>query len=201
MCESQTIFYLCGHVKLKTIVQCAETIERLIKSGLSIASTRQVCEDNVIDNVHIFPSICDKCKATGVIGEVMEIPGMKVEVLRAWRAAKGKSSLPTMSGALAGDDQPVKGDDDNSDEIKELGTSEPIAPDGDARASTSASMSTARFSSPISHTSSKTSHGTPDLSQIKTRVAALRCRTQRLLTRTRILTKIRAHKTPTIGES
>ena len=186
MCESHTIYHLCGHVKIRTIVQCADLIDKLIASESAIACSHQVCEDNVSDDIHVFPDICDTCKTTGVGGDVMEVPGVMLEVLRAWRLRNKSTSAA--AGADMEDNEPV--------EIKELETLESISLSEDADTSTLESTSALESARRRSLASSSTSNGmTPELSQIKTRVAALVSRTERLLTR------VRAQKLPTLGQS
>ncbi|KAJ9601874.1 hypothetical protein H2200_013623 [Cladophialophora chaetospira] len=178
MRESHITYHLCGHVKTKTIVQCADIIDNLIASGQPITRSHQVCEDDVSENVHIFPDICDKCKKTGVIGDFMEVPGVKYEVFKAWEA-KRKETLTKK--------------DSESDEIKDLETLESIPIPEDATP-TSEIGTTVASPSQVSQASSTTlNKTTPDLGQLKTRVAALRTRTDRLLT------KIRAQKPPSLG--
>jgi hypothetical protein len=177
MCESHTVYHLCGHVKIKTIVQCAKIIDQLISSGQPITCNHQVCDCSVSENVHIFPDICDKCKQTGVIGDFMEIPGVKVDALRGWMAKRNMALEESSS------------EDETSRAAEDLETLEyiplPNAP------TTSPASTTIRPDSTEAKEDSKSS--TPDLRQIKTRVAALRARTEGLLI------MIRAHKPPTPG--
>ncbi|OCT46462.1 hypothetical protein CLCR_02128 [Cladophialophora carrionii] len=195
MCESHTIFHLCGHVNVKTIVQCADIIDKLLVSGTSIASNHQVCQDDVSDNVHVFPDICTRCRATGVIGDVMDAPGVKLEVMKAWESQRKRISA---IGNNKNNDT-VDTEDGEADKIRECENLERISLKDNVSASavdragafssstpatSSVSGSTCREPSPAS---------TPDLSQIKARVMALRARTERLVM------KIRAHNLPKLG--
>ncbi|ETI28743.1 hypothetical protein G647_01194 [Cladophialophora carrionii CBS 160.54] len=195
MCESHTIFHLCGHVNIKTIVQCADIIDKLLVSGTSIASNHQVCQDDVSDNVHVFPGICTRCMATGVIGDVMDVPGVKLEVMKAWESQRKRMSA---TGSNKNIDTVDTGDGE-ADKIRECETLERISlPDN---VSTSAVDRAGAFSSSTPATSSVSSStcrepspaSTPDLSQIKARVMALRARAERLVM------KIRAHNLPKLG--
>jgi hypothetical protein len=182
MCVSHTIYHLCGHVKIRTIVQCADIIDKLISSGSPITCTHQVCEDTVGDNVHVFPDVCTKCKVTGVIGDAMEVPGVKLDVLRAWELqSKGKSASVSPE------------EEDEAEKINELETLEEIARASDE--DTSSASSVGSSASGIHSSNSTSSSSTQDLSQIKTRVAALVARTEQLLV------KMRAGRHSTGGKS
>lgn len=191
MCESHIFYHLCGHVKIKTIIQCADNIEKLIASGQPINCNHQVCGDNVSDNVHIFPDICDKCKDNGIIGDVMNVPGMKVELIQAWDRGKAFEAQQRKSRSSPSVESVKK--DSESDEIKASETLEEISIPGHVNTA-SESVIVCSASSPESRASSVTStHSTADLHQIKSRITALRTRTERLLM------KIRAQKPPTLG--
>lgn len=171
MCESHTFYHLCGHVKIRMTVQCAEMIDRLIASDLQKTCTHMLCGD-VSDNTHIFPHVCDRCQQDGVIGDWMEQPGVKYEVLKAW---KKENSRPPADN----EKRPRGGEDD----LTELETLEPIA--------ISDKASLLGTGSPSSSTSSGS---TTELISLKNRVASLKTRTERLLT------KIRAQKPPKLGQ-
>ncbi|EXJ64798.1 hypothetical protein A1O7_01136 [Cladophialophora yegresii CBS 114405] len=197
MCESHTIFHLCGHVNIKTIVQCADIIDKLLVSGTPIASNHQVCQDDVSDNVHVFPDICTKCRTTGVIGDVMDVPGVKLEVMKAWESQRKRvSAVPSHDN---NNTDHVDTEDGVADKIRECETFERISLPDDL--STSTPDRAGASSSPTPATSSASSSTcpepspapTPDLSQIKARVITLRARTERLLM------KIRAHNVPKLG--
>ncbi|KIW72671.1 hypothetical protein PV04_00849 [Phialophora macrospora] len=199
MCESHTIFHLCGHVNVKTIVQCADIIDKLLASGTSIACNHQVCQDNVSDNVHVFPDICHNCMATGVIGDVMDVPGVKLEVMKAWESQRKRTPATSGNNNNNNNDNNINAvdeDDGEADKIREYETLESISlPEdastsgtGHAGGSDSSTLATCSAS-----TSTSTSTPTPDLSQIKARLMALRTRTDRLLI------KIRAQKPPRFG--
>src|SRR4051812_3588776 len=99
MCESHTINNLCGHIKIKTIIQCAQMTELLLEFALSNKKaemngemlkcsepkdtpdcTNWLCAE-VIDTSHVFPDLCDKCKTSGVVGDWMEKErGLKLQV-------------------------------------------------------------------------------------------------------------------------
>jgi hypothetical protein len=192
MCHSHTIYNLCGHINLKTIVQCADQVDKLLRSGQA-ALTHGVCENtDVTDKSHVFPDICRKCKQVGVIAEALEGAEKKVEVLREWNElhkAKGQE-IPAI----------VVTADDDSDKIKDLETLDLVeVEDTSVQHSSSESTLMTReepeSASTKNHTSSMTSHGpAPNLEElIKTRLVALRSRTKRLLA------KIRASKHPELG--
>lgn len=110
----------------------------------------------------------------------MEIPGVKLEVMKAWEAKRKGMSTPK--------------EDNESDRIKDLEALESITLQDEASTSTPDSASATGSSALESNASSTSSRATaPGLSQLKTRVNALSTRIERLLT------KIRAQKPPTIG--
>lgn len=192
MCESHTIYHLCGHVKVKTLVQCADIIDQLIASKMQVTSSHQLCAD-VNDNIHIFPDICVKCEENGVIGEFLnQDPGRKLEILRDWKKQnkpdhKSKSTLESPIG----DSTSTARDGENKD-IDQLETLEVLTV-ADIPSSSISSPQTGNLSSsssPKTASSSTTSiSSSPDLQSIKARVSALKDRTERLLT------KARAHRT------
>ncbi|EXJ61271.1 uncharacterized protein A1O5_11828 [Cladophialophora psammophila CBS 110553] len=187
MCESRTIYHLCGHAKIKTIVQCAHMVDKLLTSNLLITSTHQVCEDIVNDNLHVFPDICEKCKATGVIGDFMEQPGVKLELVKAWAHGNRKHPSPEFEARVSAGNNEVVEKQNESDGIIELQTHETISPIENASISTSLPDSATTRSQASSSTTNRTA---PDLAQIQMRVVALSTRTERLLS------KIRGQKPP-----
>ena len=189
MCESHTIYQLCGHVKIKTIVQCADIIENLITSKLQVPCPHQLCAD-VSDNIHIFPDICDKCQQNGVIGGIMEQqPGMKLEILQSWKKQHNLDAASESRSDVARDSR-IAENDSGSEKMEQLETLEVLRVADAASTETSDSGSLVTTSSPATVASSQTAcEGTTDLSSIKTRIAALKDRTERLLSR------IRVHKT------
>ncbi|KAL2421271.1 hypothetical protein ABEF95_007630 [Exophiala dermatitidis] len=188
MCESHIIYQLCGHVKVKVIVQCADMIDRLIASHPKGNFSTHQCSDQS-DDLHIFPDICDKCKENGVVAEYLDRPGGKVEVLQAWRKDNQKQSYQEQESAVR--------DDKNGDESQGFNDTDSAETLSIVSFSESANESCAETLSPIepssvsSMTSSQTSHEAKgsDLSGLKARVAGLTARTDRLLS------QIRAHKT------
>jgi hypothetical protein len=193
MCQSHTVYHLCGHINLKTIVQCADQIDKLLKCGQA-DSAHTVCEDsNVTDKSHVFPDICEKCRQTGIIAEILNSTEKKVEVLREWYEMHKTQGREVPEIVITTEDS------DESEMFKDLETLESIEIESaDAHHSSSESNNSrpeeSDSASPKSRTFSMTSLGTaPNLEQIKTRVVALRSRTERLLT------KIRASKHPELG--
>ncbi|KAI1621257.1 hypothetical protein EDD37DRAFT_109599 [Exophiala viscosa] len=192
MCESHTIYHLCGHVKVKTLVQCAEMIEKLIASKMQVTCSHQLCAD-VSDNIHIFPDICVKCEENGVIGEFLnQDPSRKLEILRDWKKQnkldhESKSTL----GASAEKPSATATDSDSNDDVDKLETLEVLTV-ADITSSLTTETESERLpssTSPETVASSVTSvGGSSDLKAIKTRVTALRDCTERLLS------KIRAQK-------
>jgi hypothetical protein len=196
MCESHTIFHLCGHVNVKTIVQCADIIDKLLASGTSIACNHQVCQDDVSDNVHVFPDICRNCMATGVIGDVMDVPGVKLEVMKAWESQRKRMPATGGNNNSTNNVNVVDVEDGEADKIRECETLESISLPEDVSTSATGRAGASSSSTPATSstsTSTSISTPTPDLSQIKARLVALRTRTDRLLI------KIRAQKLPKLG--
>ncbi len=60
MCQSHTLYHLCGHVKIKTVVQCAEMVEILVASATSSFDHR-LCADASFDSL-FFPKVCGGCR-------------------------------------------------------------------------------------------------------------------------------------------
>jgi len=92
MCETHIVYNLCGHVRIKTVVQCAEMIDALLASILQATCSQRLCansaghETDNAENIHIFPDICDKCTRNGVVGILMrEQPSVKIDLIRAWK--------------------------------------------------------------------------------------------------------------------
>ncbi|KIW62117.1 hypothetical protein PV05_02164 [Exophiala xenobiotica] len=189
MCESHIIYQLCGHVKIKTIVQCADVIEKVIASKLQASCPHQLCAD-VSDNIHIFPDICDKCQQNGVIGGIMEQQsGMKLKILQSWKKQHNfdAASASRSDGAK---ESLAAANDSEFEKIEQLETLGVLRVAGIASMETSDSGSLVTTSTPETVASSQTAcEGTTDLSSIKTRIAALKDRTERLLSR------VRVHKT------
>jgi hypothetical protein len=194
MCESHTIFHLCGHVNVKTIVQCADIIDKLLASGTPIACNHQVCQDDVSDNIHVFPDICRNCMATGVVGDVMDVPGVKLEVMKAWESQRKRMPATGGNNNSTNNVNVVDDEDGEADKIRECETFDSISLPEDASSSATRRAGASSSSTPAtSSTPTSTSTSTPDLSQIKARLVALRTRTDRLLI------KIRAQKLPKLG--
>ena len=179
MCKSHTIYHLCGHPKIKTLVQCAEMIEKLMASDLPLPGSRLLCDD-VNDNPHVFPAICPRCQKNGVIGEWMQQqPGAKVNALRAWKA-----QAPTDAQRDSAIDFPTSSDSGESDRVSDLETSERVPALENASSSTSAATTVASTSSTVGQKSAASLKGeTGDLGAIKARISVLKARTERLLTK------------------
>ncbi|EHY51793.1 hypothetical protein HRR83_008405 [Exophiala dermatitidis] len=188
MCESHIIYQLCGHVKVKVIVQCADMIDRLIASHPKGSFSTHQCGSQS-DDLHIFPDICDTCKQNGVVAEYIDRPGGKVEVLQAWRKEDQKQSAQEQKSAARddtnGNESQGSNDADSGETLSIISFSE------SADESCAETLSPVEPSSVSSVTSSQTSHEakSSDLSGLKARVAGLTARTDRLLL------QIRAHKT------
>jgi len=170
MCESHTVYQLCGHIKIKTIVQCADMIDKLMASNLQTTCSHRLCDD-VSDNIHIFPDVCDKCKANGVVGGLLDQqPHLKLDILRDWKRQSGSEPTPSASEKI---DQEW---DSNEVDNLEVCDVESI--------SFPTSASTPRTSSPKSVATSATSDGAaPDLASLKKRIARLKTRTEHLLSK------------------
>ncbi|KIW96543.1 uncharacterized protein Z519_01934 [Cladophialophora bantiana CBS 173.52] len=128
MCESCTIYHLCGHVKITTIVQCANIVDKLLTSNLPITITHQVCEDGVNENLHVFPDICEKCKTTAVVGDFMEQPGVKLEVVQSWAHGNRKHPSPEFGARVSAGNNDVVEKQNESDGIIKLQTQKAISP-------------------------------------------------------------------------
>ena len=178
MCESHIFYLLCGHVKIKTVIQCTDITEKLVGPGELTAGNHQVCEE-VSDNIYIFPDICDKCKSTGEIGNHMEVSGMKLEALRAW---KSQNATDASTGSSNLDQSEQESDDIAALEAFEsISLTESTSTRIPESGSSKGAPSPKRWAAPSSSKSS-----TADLMQIKTRVAALLERTERLLAKIRV---------------
>ncbi|KEF51923.1 uncharacterized protein A1O9_11912, partial [Exophiala aquamarina CBS 119918] len=203
MCQSHTIHNLCGHTKIKTIVQCAEMTERLLKGALEnqrtlingrvvdfadfnekTKCTHQLFVD-VSDTLHIFPDMCDQCKSSGVVGNWMEQdPGAKLQIFRSWRlkrrAAVHAAPHEVQSNANGTRDEACKDIEDNESETLQF-----IAPPNVSGESTIGSKSPSSQSSQArvqSVASSVTKDSTtPSLHDVKTRVDRLRARADHLI--------------------
>ncbi|KAK5448020.1 hypothetical protein LTS15_009044 [Exophiala xenobiotica] len=181
MCESHIIYQLCGHVKIKTIVQCADTTEKMVASKSQISYPHQLCAD-VSDNSHIFPDICDKCQQNGVIGGVLkQLPGMKLEILQGWKKQHNSAAASESRSDATRDSRDAENDSESEkiEEIEQLETLEVLrVSDVASTGQTAAARERA-----------------PDLGSINNRIAALKDRTERLLSR------IRVHKTSRASSS
>ncbi|KAK6381023.1 hypothetical protein LTS17_005224 [Exophiala oligosperma] len=153
MCESHHIYHLCGHVKIRTTVQCAEIIEKLVASK----------------------------SQTGVIGDVMEQqPGVKVELLQSWRRQRGSEGIaePGNPG------ESLQGSEVET--VREQKSLEATAAAERKSASTPDTGSEATSRTIETTTSSATSQGnTPELGSLRTRMAALKDRTEQLVSKVR----------------
>lgn len=203
MCESHTVHNLCGHIKIKTIVQCPEMTELLLKGALEnkkthingqvvdfaefnekTRCTHQLCAE-VSDNSHIFPDMCDKCKSSGVVGNWMEQErGAKLQVFRSWRlkrrAAVHAAPHKVQSNSNGVQQETAKEVEDKESENLEFvaapSVSEESTMDSNSQSPQSAQDRTQSIAS--SATSNST---TPSLHGIKTRVERLRARTDYLI--------------------
>ncbi|KIW37141.1 uncharacterized protein PV06_10763 [Exophiala oligosperma] len=180
MCESHHIYHLCGHVKIRTTVQCAEIIEKLVASKSQVTCSHQLCPD-IAHNSHVFPDICAKCQQTGVIGDVMEQqPGVKVELLQSWRRQRGSEGIaePGNPG------ESLQGSEVET--VREQKSLEATAAAERKSASTPDTGSEATSRTIETTTSSATSQGnTPELGSLRTRMAALKDRTEQLASKVR----------------
>lgn len=207
MCESHTVHNLCGHIKIKTIVQCTEMTELLLKCAVSnkkikingqvvgfgefkdkTRCTHQLCAD-VSDHSHIFPDMCDKCKSSGVVGDWMEKErGAKLQVFRSWRlnrraAAQATPQEMQSNSNSIGEWTAQEADGENLDHL------EFIAAPGVSDVSTTGSKtpsSQSPQSSGQSIASSVTSSTTPSMHDIKARVERLRARADHLIAKIRV---------------
>lgn len=204
MCESHTINHLCGHIKIKTIVQCAEMTEMLLesstlnkKAGLNGERSRlsepketpkcthQLCAE-VVDTLHIFPDLCDQCKRAGVVGDWMEKErGLKLQILRSWKSKRrettqspwGEAQLWTGSNA----DNATEGYRDDSDKLE--CDAIPSISNGTTTTSMVHSPDSSARSIPSSVTSASTA---PSFHDLKARVQRLRARTDQLIAKIRV---------------
>lgn len=192
MCESHIIYHLCGHVKITTIVQCADMVDRLIASRVEVKSTHHLCDD-LSDNIHIFPDICKLCQQSGVVADwIDQQPGGKFQVLRAWKNDNKHPQQP--SGAPAGDPQKTNdgaGKDDATESLSPITLSN--SEENSSGSSTNPSISSSAQS--VASSATLEDGKASDLSSIKARVAGLTTRTDRLLA------KIRARKPKPVGAS
>jgi len=172
MCESHTVYQLCGHIKIKTIVQCADIIDQLVAANLQVTCSRRLCDD-VSDNVHIFPDVCEKCRENGVIGGLLDQqPHLKLDILQEWK--KELESGPKTRTSKRRDHECDSNETDNLEvcDMESSSTSTPM------------SASTSIASSPKSVATTATSQGAaPTLASLKKRVAVLRARTEQLLSK------------------
>lgn len=204
MCESHTINHLCGHIKIKTIIQCAEMTEILLESSISNKKaglkgersqflepketpkcTHQLCAE-VVDTLHIFPDLCDQCKRGGVVGDWMEKErGLKLEVLRSWRSKRrertqspsGEAQQWTGSNA----DNATEGYREDSEELE--CDAIPSISNGTTTTSMAQSPDSSARSIPSSVTSASTA---PSFHDLKARVQRLRARTDQLIAKIRV---------------
>ncbi|OAL21885.1 hypothetical protein AYO20_11286 [Fonsecaea nubica] len=155
-----------------------------ILAGNVTTNIHQICDNHINDNLHVFPDICEKCKSTGVIGDFMEHPGVKLEVVRAWvQGKRNRSTLDQDTEASAGHDEADRSQTDHDIVCKD-------------NRSIPTTCTTAMSDTPTMRSrasSSTTNESAPDLTQIKLQVAALRVRTERLLT------KMLGQNPPTLG--
>ncbi|EXJ96497.1 hypothetical protein A1O1_01623 [Capronia coronata CBS 617.96] len=145
-------------------------IDRLIASSTQLRISHHLCDD-LSENLHIFPDICEPCKRNGVIASwIDQQPGGKFEVLRAW---KEEHRQPSNIDAL-----------DETDSAERLSV---------VSFSDSADSSTAESASPPTSSSDRNmaigvtsdEMEKSDLTILKARVAGLTTRTDRLLARIR----------------
>ncbi|KAK7885835.1 hypothetical protein LTR67_010187 [Exophiala xenobiotica] len=169
----------------------------MVASKSQISYPHQLCAD-VSDNSHIFPDICDKCQQNGVIGGVMEQqPGMKLEILQSWKK-QHNSAAASESRSDAARNSRVAENDSESEKIEQLETLEVLRVSDVASTEPSDSGSLVTTSTLETLASSQTAAArerAPDLSSINNRIAALKDRTERLLSR------IRVHKTSRTSSS
>ncbi|KAH0836297.1 hypothetical protein FOPE_04498 [Fonsecaea pedrosoi] len=158
-------------------------VDKILASNVT-TNIHQICDNHINDNLHMFPDICEKCKSTGVIGDFMEHPGVKLEVVRAWvQRKRNHSTLEQDTEVSAGHDEADRSQTNQDIVCKDNGS---IPTTG-----TTAMSDTSTVRSRAS--SSTTNESAPDLTQIKLRVAALRARTERFLI------KMRGQNPPTLG--
>jgi len=200
MCESHTVHNLCGHIKIKTIVQCPEMTELILKGALENAKpqingqevdfaefndktrcTHQLCAD-VSDNSHIFPDMCDKCKSSGVVGSWVEQDrGAKLQVFRSWRL-KRRTAIYAASHEVESGSNGVQQEAAWEVEGKSLENLEFIAAPSVSEESTTDPNTQSPQDRTHSIASNATSNSTtPSLHDIRTRVERLRARTDHLI--------------------
>jgi len=179
------MYHLCGHVKIKTMVQCAEMVEKQVAAAKSQVTcfAHQVCDD-VADTSHAFPDLCAKCQQNGVVGDVMEQqPGMKLEILRSWRPQQQRVSEGMVETGTEA--QTPEGMEVKTIRGQELDDATAVS----SIPETSSEASTDTIQTPTTMASSASSpENIPELGSLKTRIAALMDRTEQLLL------KVRAHK-------
>ncbi|OQU99496.1 hypothetical protein CLAIMM_05123 [Cladophialophora immunda] len=143
---------------------------------------------------HLPIANAHQCKTTGVIGDFMELPGAKLEIVKAWAQGKRETPKPDPDAELsAGNDEGVR-EEEESIETSRFQTEKANMLDDNASISTTGITSIADTSTARSRASSSTTNeAVPDLAQLKLRVAALRTRTERLLS------KVRGRRPPTLG--
>ncbi|OAP62519.1 hypothetical protein AYL99_04724 [Fonsecaea erecta] len=168
-------------------------VDKILASNLANAKTHPVCGDSVSDNLHVFPAICEGCKKIGVIGDFMELPGAKLELVKAWAHGKRKPSRPEQdTGSADGNDEGIGKEDGPSETIK-LPPDKGILLEGKSRTSTTCASTIPETSNTNRDTSLTANGPAPDLAQIKLRVTALKTRTERSLA------KMRGQRPPTSG--
>jgi hypothetical protein len=229
MCETHIVYNLCGHVRIKTVVQCAEMIDALLASNLQATCSQRLCansaghETDNAENIHIFPDICDKCTRNGVVGILMrEQPSVKIDLIRAWKkdthlkkqnqgqsqdqkemesAAEGLQIASPSGESSSAVDSTKDSEHDTSGIIAET---QPVAVSDLAGASMTDAASHPSISSPsdgtaISQVTSVGSSSYPssalDLESVKTRINALRTRTDQLLSRLRTYKSMKGRST------
>ncbi|EXJ78945.1 hypothetical protein A1O3_08445 [Capronia epimyces CBS 606.96] len=192
MCESHTIHHICGHAKFKTLVQCADMIDRLVASHLLVSCSHHLCDD-IGDNPHIFPDICDSCKRSAVIADwIDQQPGGKFEVLRAWRRQNRPQSNSSEEPEAAHVDH---GADMHEMEMEAAETLSEVPVSDCLDISASVSVSTADSASPSppapssvqsAWCSAPSDHAkTAEPRNLKKRLASLTTRADRLIARIR----------------
>jgi hypothetical protein len=92
MCQQYSFYHVCGHVCYRTIIQCLDSIERVLSSHESrhlshhSNAKRTLCTETP-NEIEVISSTCELCHEVGVISEWLgNRPEARFDAVRSWKA-------------------------------------------------------------------------------------------------------------------